>query len=55
MTPSGSEIQVNGVPLYYDEYGERPAIVGIHGAAGSAAFWSGDGGSSPSCVAATPK
>lgn len=35
-----SEFQANGVTLYYEEYGDGPAIVCIHGVGSSAAFWS---------------
>jgi esterase len=31
---------VNGVSLYYEEHGSGEAIVGLHGAGSSAAFWS---------------
>jgi pimeloyl-ACP methyl ester carboxylesterase len=34
------EIRVNGVSLYYEEYGAGEPIVGIHGSLSSAAFWS---------------
>jgi esterase len=34
------EIRVNGVSLYYEERGTGEAIVGLHGAGSSAAFWS---------------
>jgi len=34
------ELGVNGVSLYYEEYGEGSAIVGIHGGGSTAAFWS---------------
>jgi esterase len=34
------EIRVNDVSLYYEEHGARDAIVSLHGAGSSAAFWS---------------
>lgn len=34
------EVRVNGVSLYYEEHGSGEAIVGLHGAGSSAAFWS---------------
>jgi pimeloyl-ACP methyl ester carboxylesterase len=34
------EVRANGVSLYYEEHGSGEAIVGLHGAGSSAAFWS---------------
>jgi esterase len=34
------EVRANGVSLYYEEHGTGEAIVGLHGAGSSAAFWS---------------
>jgi esterase len=34
------EVRANGVSLYYEVYGTGEAIVGLHGAGSSAAFWS---------------
>lgn len=33
------EVRVNGVTLYYEERGSGDAILGLHGAGSSAAFW----------------
>lgn len=34
-----AELQVNGVRLYYEEYGQGPPILCVHGMAGSAVMW----------------
>ena len=34
-----SEVRVNGVRLYYEEHGEGPPILCIHGTGGSALIW----------------